>query len=110
VLVETNHRDFLCASLTRGERFVRRMEDGTLFLDQPSFDPLAGTVAMNWYWSGPNGSGEKHAFWRCYTPTEIVDLLEHAGLKFEAAYEGLSKRPYGSGAPTRLSVVALRPE
>ena len=51
-----------------------RLADGTIFLDQPDFDAISGIVTLNWYWSGPKGSGEKHIRWRCYTPTEIVGL------------------------------------
>lgn len=113
VLVETNHRDSVCAFLARGGKSSKRMSDGTLFLDEPQFDPIAGIVTLNWYWSGPNGSGEKHAQWHCYTPTEIVRLLERAGLRFLGAYKGLSKTPYtaeGAEMGGRLAVVATREE
>jgi cyclopropane fatty-acyl-phospholipid synthase-like methyltransferase len=53
VVVETNHRDMLCASLARGAKHAKRIADGTLFLDEPGFDPIAGLVTLNWYWSGP---------------------------------------------------------
>jgi SAM-dependent methyltransferase len=111
VLVETSHRDLFCASLARASKTAHRMADGTIFLDEPEFDAIAGVITLNWYWSGPMGSGEKHAKWRCYTPTEIVRLLERAGLKFMGAYKGLSKIPYrgeGPDAGGRLAVVALR--
>jgi hypothetical protein len=89
-----------------------RLPDGTLFLDQPDFDALSGIVRLNWYWSGPQGSGEKHAQWRCYTPTRIVGLLRLAGLELEAAYKGFSKTPYkaeGPDAGGRLTLIAVRP-
>ena len=60
---------------------------------------------------GPNGSGEKHAKWCCYTPTQIVGLLERAALRFVGAYKGLSKIPYkadGREAGGRLALVAVR--
>lgn len=113
VVVETNHRDMLCGFLARGARASRRMADGTVFLDEPGFDPIAGVVTLNWYWSGPNGSGEKHAEWRCYTPTEIIRLLEHAGLRLVGAYKGLSKTLYTAEGPDvggRLAVIAMREE
>jgi SAM-dependent methyltransferase len=113
VLVETSHRDLFCASLARSSKTAIRMADGTLFLDEPEFDPLAGVMSLHWYWSGPLGSGEKHAKWRCYTPTEIVRLLERAGLRFLGAYKGLSKTPYraeGPDAGGRLAVIGVRPE
>ena len=111
VVVETNHRDLLCASLARGAKHSKRMADGTLFLDEPGFDPIAGVVTLNWYWSGPNGSGEKHATWRCYSPTEIVALLENAGLRLIGTYRGLSKTPYTADGPEvggRLGIIAVR--
>jgi 2-polyprenyl-3-methyl-5-hydroxy-6-metoxy-1,4-benzoquinol methylase len=111
VLVETNHRDMLCAILSRGSTASMRLPDGTLFIDDPDFDAISGVVSLNWYWSGPNGSGEKHARWRCYTPTQIVGLLERAGLRFMGAYKGLSKTPYSGNGPEaggRLALVAVR--
>lgn len=111
ILVETNHRDLMCAYITRGTKASQRLPDGTLFIDEAEFDPIAGVVRLNWYWSGPAGRGEKHALWRCYTPTQIVALLERAGLRFAGAYQGLSKTPYKAEGPEaggRLSVVAVR--
>lgn len=112
VLVETSHRDLFCASHARASKTAIRLADGTLFLDEPEFDPLAGIVSLHWYWSGPQGTGEKHAKWRCYTPTEIVRLLEKAGLRFLAAYQGLSPASYraeGPDAGGRLAVLSVRP-
>ena len=111
VLVETNHRDLVCALISRGSKVSRRMPDGTLFIDEPDFDAISGVVSLNWYWSGPGGSGEKHAKWRCYTPTQIVTLLEGAGLRFAGAYKGLSKIPYKAEGPEaggRLAIVGVR--
>jgi 2-polyprenyl-3-methyl-5-hydroxy-6-metoxy-1,4-benzoquinol methylase len=111
VLVETNHRDLMCAFMAHGAKASRRLPDGTLFVDEPDFDAITGVVHLNWYWSGPSGSGEKHADWRCYTPTQIVDLLQRAGLRFTGAYKGLSKVPYkaeGLEAGGRIAVIAVR--
>jgi hypothetical protein len=58
VLVETNHRDLLCAFISRASKASVRLPDGTLFIDDPDFDAISGVVSLNWYWSGPNGSGE----------------------------------------------------
>jgi SAM-dependent methyltransferase len=111
VVVETNHRDLMCAFIARGSKASMRLPDGSLFIDEPDFDAIAGVVSLNWYWSGPGGSGEKHAKWRCYTPTQIVSLLERAGLRFAGAYNGLSKTPYRAEGPEaggRLAVIAVR--
>ncbi len=111
VVVETNHRDLMCSFIARGSKSSMRMPDGTLFMDEPSFDPVAGVVTLNWYWSGPAGSGEKHAQWRCYTPGEIVRMLERAGLRVTGTYKGLSKAPFTADGPDvggRLAVVSVR--
>jgi len=111
VLVETNHRDMMCAFVSRGSNGSRRLPDGTLFIDEPDFDAISSVVTLNWHWSGPSGSGEKHAKWRCYTPAQIVALLERVGLRFVGAYKGLSKIRYKAEGPEaggRLAVVAVR--
>lgn len=111
LLVETNHRDMLCTFISRGSNQSMRLPDGTLFIDQADFDAISGVVSLNWYWSGPSGSGEKHAKWRCYSPTQIIALLERAGLSFSGAYKGLSKTPYKAEGPEaggRLAVLAVR--
>jgi 2-polyprenyl-3-methyl-5-hydroxy-6-metoxy-1,4-benzoquinol methylase len=113
VVVETNHRDLRCALIAVGAKASKRLPDGTLFIDDSEFDAISGIERLNWYWSGPRGRGEKHAEWRCYTPTQVVDLLQRAGLRFTGAYKGLSKTPYraeGSDAGGRLAVVAVRGE
>ncbi len=113
VLVETNHRDLMCAFIARGSKFSLRLPDGTLFLDEAQFDSLSGVSRLNWYWHGPRGSGEKHADWRCYTPTQILTLLQRAGLQFQSAFSGFSNAPFKAEGPEaggRLAVVAIRPE
>ena len=111
VIVETNHRDLTCAFIARGSKGSRRLPDGTLFVDESELDAISGVVHMNWYWFGPIGSGEKHAEWRCYTPTQIVGLLERVGLRFAGAYQGLTKNPYraeGVEVGGRLAVIGVR--
>jgi SAM-dependent methyltransferase len=112
LLVETNHRDLMCGYLARGARSALRFPDGTLFLDQPEFDPLTGLVRLHWYWSGPGGAGEKHAHWRAYTPTEIVGLLETSGFRLLGAYEGLTGKRFAAQGPDvggRLALLCERP-
>jgi SAM-dependent methyltransferase len=113
LLVETNHRDLMCAFIARGSKLSLRLPDGTLFLDNAEFDPLTGVAHLHWYWHGPRGAGEKHALWRCYTPTEILALLARAGFRFEAAYSGFTPQPFKAEGPEaggRLCIVAVRPE
>lgn len=111
VVVETNHRDLVCALIAHGVKASRRLPDGTLFVDESELDAISGIVHLHWYWSGPTGFGEKHGEWRCYTPAQIVDLLQRAGLRVAGAYKGLSKIPYRAEGPEaggRLAVVAVR--
>jgi hypothetical protein len=94
VVVETNHRDLMCSFIAHGEKASQRLPDGTLFIDEPEFEAISGVARLNWYWSDCNSSGEKHAQWRCYTPMQIVELVERAGLRFSGVYKGLSETPY----------------
>lgn len=113
VLVETNHRDMMCALIARGSKWSMRMADGTVFVDEAELDALSGVATLNWYWWGPAGAGEKHAQWRCSTPTQIAALLQRAGLRVTGAYQGLSRRPYvaqGPEAGGRLALIAVREE
>ena len=41
VLVETSHRDLFCASLARSTKTSIRLADGTIFSDEPEFDPIS---------------------------------------------------------------------
>lgn len=112
LLVETNHRDLMCAYIARGSKFSLRLPDGTLFLDNAEFDALSGVAHLHWYWHGPRGAGEKHAIWRCYTPTQILALLERAGFRFDAAFSGFSSTPFKAEGPEaggRIALVATRP-
>lgn len=108
LLVETNHRDLMCAYISRGSKGSLRLGDGTLFIDEPEFDALAGIAHLHWYWSGPPGTGERHAEWRVYCPTELIRLLQRAGLQLVRAHAGLSIKPYkaeGQDAGGRLALV-----
>ena len=58
IVVETNHRDLMCAFIAHGAKASKRLPDGTLFVDEPEFDAISGVVRLNWYWSGSSGSGK----------------------------------------------------
>ncbi len=53
VVVETNHRDLICAFIALGAKASSRLPDGTLFVDEPDFDAISGLVRLHWYCSGP---------------------------------------------------------
>ncbi|GIW70652.1 MAG: type 11 methyltransferase [Planctomycetota bacterium] len=112
VLIETMHRDTVVARLARGLRPAHRLADGTLVLEQPRFDALAGRVQTCWWWWGPLGHGVKHASLRVYTATELVALAARAGLRLLAAHAGCSREPFQPAAPEmggRLGLVFERP-
>ena len=106
VLIETNHRDATVLHLSRGSKPADRLPDGTLVVEEPKFDPIRGRVDTTWFWWGPKGSGEKTASIRIYAVTELVSLLERAGLQFRSAHKGCSTEPFEANG--RLAVLAER--
>jgi SAM-dependent methyltransferase len=112
VFVETNHRDLLALFLARGVPPSQRLPDGTLIVEEPHFDPVASRIETCWYWSGPAGQGNKPASLRVYTATELVRLLERAGLRFMSAHRGCSPELFRAEGPDlggRLGLLAQRP-
>lgn len=63
------HRDAVAARFARGVKPAYRLDDGTLVVEDPTFDPISGRVDTTWYWSGPDGQGSKSASLRMYTVT-----------------------------------------
>ena len=99
VVVETMHRDVAVALFSRTLRPAQRLPDGTLVVEEPVFDPIAGRVNTAWYWSGPAGQGSKKASLRIYTITELVRLLETAGLRFVSAHGGATTASFRGEGP-----------
>lgn len=111
VVVETNHRDNIVAMLARGESFERSLPDGTRLWETPTFDAVRGRVETTWRWTGPSGTGEKHASIRVYAIPELVRLVERAGLRVKSVNAGLSPEPYRAVPPamaTRVAILATR--
>ncbi len=108
VFVETNHRDVVIAFIARGGKSAMRLPHGTLVVEEPNFDPVAGRVNTTWYWSGPQGSGQKSASLRVYCTTELIALIERAGLRFRSAHDGCSPGPFKMEG--RLGLLAERVE
>lgn len=94
VFIDTRLRDQIVAARVQGAPAGYRMPDGTLMIEEPKLDPFSGWITTAWYWSGPNGSGEKHATIRAYTATELIALARSAGLQFRSAHDGCSTRPF----------------
>jgi SAM-dependent methyltransferase len=111
VFIEGMHRDRAAVLLAGGQRPADRLADGTLLIEQPRFDPIAGRVDTTWYWSGPAGSGQKSASIRVYSATELVRLVESAGLRVRATLDGCSTDPFvkpGQPIGNRLGLLAER--
>jgi SAM-dependent methyltransferase len=112
VAVDTAHRDLLAARLAREAVPAHRLPDGTLLVEEPRFDPVAGRVETTWFWSGPRGAGQKSASVRVYTITELVRLMERVGLRLEAALHPDTGAPFSPAGPAlggRVLLVAQRP-
>lgn len=110
VVIETLHRDAMVALILRGSAPGMRLPDGTLLVETPKFDAVAGRMETCWYWSGPSGSGEKPASIRAYSITEIVRMLEVAGLRFRSAHAGCSTEPFRAEGPLMGGRVAILAE
>jgi SAM-dependent methyltransferase len=107
LVLETLHRDAVAALFSRGAPPGIRLADGTLILEEPKLDPVTGRVETCWYWAGPGGVGQKPASIRVYTITELVKLLERAGLRFRSAHAGCSPDPFVAKGPMMGGRVAL---
>lgn len=94
MFIETNHRGTTVAFLTRGTKPANRLSDGTLVIEEPVFDAVERWVNTSWYPSGPCESGKKSASLRMYTITELIHLLERAGLRYVSAHKGCSVEPF----------------
>jgi len=111
VFIETNHRDPVAAFLARGGSRGRRLPDNTLFLEEAQFDPISGRMETCWYWNGPAGEGKKSASLRIYSATELVHLIDRAGLRFRSAHRGCSPEPFRAEGPDlggRIGLLAER--
>ena len=111
VFVETMHRDRLAVGLAANQRFSNRLADGTLVVEEPRLDAVSGRVESTWFWSGPQGSGQKSASLRVYTVTELVRQMEAVGLRLRSVHEGCSTTLFatgGSAIPARLGILAER--
>lgn len=111
VFVETNHRDLMASFLARGVAPSQRLPDGTLVVEDPRFDPVSGRLETCWYWSGPAGHGSKRASLRVYSATELVRLMQSAGLRFRSAHRGCSPEPFRAEGPDlggRIGLLAER--
>jgi hypothetical protein len=107
LLVETLHRDTFVAYLSREGNIASRLPDGTLFLQEPRFD--AGRAEFPYFWQ--RGVSKKRSSVRIYSVTELVRLVERAGLRFRYALHSLTGSPFEASGPRmggRVTLVAER--
>ena len=112
VAVDTMHRDLVAAYRARESTPAHRLPDGTLVLEEPRFDPIAGRIDTTWYWEGPSGCGQKSASLRVYALTELVRLVERAGLRLRSVVHPGTGEPFRATGPLlggRALLVAERP-
>jgi len=107
VIVESNHRDNIVARLSKGCPSAFRLPD-LMMIEEPKFDPATGRVDTTWHWAGALGTGSKSASFRVYAITELVSLVERAGLTVRGVHRGLSTEPYGNELTGRAAIVATR--
>src|SRR6185295_11214222 len=94
VFVEVDHRDAVVVDFSRNQRRADRLPDGTLLLEESRLDPVTGRVETTWYWSGPAGSGQRNGSFRVYATTELIRLMETAGLRLRSVHNGCSSEPF----------------
>jgi ubiquinone/menaquinone biosynthesis C-methylase UbiE len=67
--------------------------DGTLFVQERTFDPLAGVLNVHSTWRRGSRQGVREHRLRLYTATRLSELCTEAGLVVEQAYEGFEDKP-----------------
>lgn len=107
VIVESNHRDNIVARLAKGSPNAFRLPD-LMMIEEPTFDPATGRIDTTWHWATKDGTGSKSASFRVYAITELVSLVERAGLTVRGVHKGLTAEPYGSDLTGRVAIVATR--
>jgi len=107
LVVETLHRDAFVAARTRGSNAALRLADGTLVIEEASFDPLRGRVKTTFHWSGPANMGRKEASIRLYCITELAAVVERCGFLEPKLFAGCSPEPFSPGGPDAGGRVAM---
>ena len=85
------------------------LEDGTLMLEQRSYDLLTGRNDVVWTFVRPDGSRSelRHSV-RLYTPAEIVSMLRRVGLEVERSWGGWDGSELTLDAGNRFLVLARK--
>jgi SAM-dependent methyltransferase len=107
LLVETMHRDRL-ASIFQ-PRIWDPLPDGGIFLEERSFDQVAGEIEAGLTLIDAGGNRESVTYRvRTYTATELARLVAAAGFVAIECYGGLEREPLE--IETRLVLVARAPD
>lgn len=109
VFVETMHRDIVVARMVQNRQTGTQRPDGTVMTEYAELDAIAGRIQTTWRWSGPDGEGSRSASIRIYCATELVRLLERAGLHLVSAHRGTSAERFDAMGPDvggRLGLLA----
>ncbi len=86
----------------------RELPDGSLMFEERQFDLLTGRNKVAWRFVHTDGNrGEVRHSLRVYTLVELVDMLEEAGLGFEAVWGGFDGDEYGLDV-NRMIVLAVK--
>jgi ubiquinone/menaquinone biosynthesis C-methylase UbiE len=91
-IIETMHRDRLARIFQRSE--WERLPDDTLFLQQRTFDAVAGTVASEQLLVTAEGKRTTRRFvHRIYTASEWAAMLHEAGFELVECFAGWTNNP-----------------
>lgn len=93
LLIEGMHRDDAVSNYAARDAWTR--DDGTEVRVRRRFDAVRGVSHEVLRWHGPTGSGRKRHSLRLRTATEMIRLLESAGLGVTATYGGWDREPFG---------------
>ncbi len=113
VFLDVIQRDAVVAFFALGGKSSRRRPDGILVVEESTFNPVANRIFGTWYWAGAGCSGQKSASMRVYTISELIHMLESAGLRVVGKYLGISTEPFRSAPPAmggRIGLLAERPQ
>ena len=87
LLLDLLNRDWVAANYVRSE--TREGRDGTVYMEQRNFDPVAGRNHVEFTVTSPDGAQRKvNHHIRLYVATEISRMIDRAGLTLERSYGG----------------------
>jgi SAM-dependent methyltransferase len=106
ILLDLLNREHALAGFV--ESVQRLEEDGTLVVEQRSFDALNGRLTTAFVIIGPDGmrrDSPGHSL-RLYTLTELRKMLDAAGLALQRVYGGVSGEPYALESVRMMAAIS----